>query len=66
MKELNCPTCPGRRAPRQLLCPTCWHTLPGATRNRLTIRDPRTPMRRQQLRAALADKTPLPLVRVSR
>lgn len=66
MTEANCPACQRRRDRRHHLCPACWRSLPASTRGRLARRDHRTTLRQYQLRAALADKTPVQLIRVSR
>ncbi|MEV1063414.1 hypothetical protein [Streptomyces sp. NPDC050263] len=66
MRELNCPGCPGRRTPRQYLCSACWRTLPAVTRGRLARRDQHAGLRLRELHTALAARTPLGVIRVSR
>lgn len=68
MRELACPGpgCGNHRHPRQYLCSACWRALPNETRGRLSRRDPRALLRLRQLRAALAERTPLGVIRVSR
>lgn len=66
MTTYRCPGCPGRREPRHYLCPTCWRALPNETRGRLGRRDGRALQRLRQLHSALADRTPLGVIRVSR
>lgn len=66
MRNPKCPGCPGHRHPRQYLCRDCWDQLPGDTRNRLNRRDANAFLRLRQLHAALADRTPLAIIRVSR
>ena len=62
----KCPACPGRRHPRQYLCNACWRSLPCTTRGRLARRDARAFQRLRELHRALAAKTPLAIIRVSR
>jgi hypothetical protein len=66
MRTPTCPSCKGQRHPRHLLCRSCWDQLPGDTRQRLTRRDDTARLRLRQLRAALTDRTPLAIIRVSR
>lgn len=68
MHEPDCPTrtCPRRRDRRHYLCNACWRALPADTRGRLSRRDARAFLRLRQLHAALADGTPLGIIRVSR
>lgn len=62
----RCPGCPGRRAYHQYLCNPCWSALPAITRGLLALRDSRAHLRLRQLHTALADNTPLAIIRVSR
>jgi hypothetical protein len=66
MHAVKCPGCSGTRAPRQYLCRACWRTLPTTTRSRLMRRDPHAMIRLRQLHDALAARTPLAVIRVSR
>lgn len=67
MRELKCPGCPdGRRSVKQYLCLSCWRALPNVTRGRLARRDARAMLRLRQLHTALAERTPLGVIRVSR
>lgn len=67
MTELpRCPACPGRRNHGHYLCSGCWRALPAITRGRLALRDGRAFLRLRQLHAALADNTPVQLIRVGR
>ncbi|MGW2379282.1 hypothetical protein [Streptomyces sp. NPDC001658] len=63
---LKCPGCSGRRHRGHYLCLSCWRSLPADTRGRLARRDSRAFLRLRQLHAALADRTPLAIIRVSR
>ncbi|MCL6733323.1 hypothetical protein [Streptomyces neyagawaensis] len=63
---LPCPGCPGRRNHGQYLCRTCWRSLPSTTRGRLALRDARAFQRLRELNRALAARTPLAIIRVSR
>jgi hypothetical protein len=62
----KCPGCPGQRNRRQYLCSSCWRTLPAATRGRLARQDARAFLRLRELHAALAARTPLQNIQVSR
>jgi len=68
MRELKCPGpgCTAYRSPRQYLCLACWRALPASTRGRLARRDPRAWLRLRELHVALAARTPLGIIRVSR
>lgn len=65
-RTVKCPGCPGQRNRSHYLCNSCWRALPASTRGRLSLHDARAFQRLRELHMALADNTPIAIVRVSR
>lgn len=64
--RLICPCCPNVRQTGHYMCRNCWSALPADTRSRLNRRDDRAFARLRELHAAIATRTPLRAITVSR